>query len=949
MPRRKDWLLLIGAAALFLFAARPARAQQPPVASADSDDEEDEKPTPIASLTVTPSETGRTQVNFYITAGEPSSRSENQAALENALGCILKLDPRFSRVGNVMHGACDLPLAAVAFRREGRIRVAPLAEYARAKKIERLVVLIYLPDTETFDSQPAPESPAFGKLRLTSKALRNLDRNRAYSWQLDSSVPEAITFSFGYTQNAVHRAELALALVLAVPVLFVYWLGRKALSAPDEDKAAVWFSYMRYLQWSLTGALIAWWIASESNHLVPLLKFLSTGRLAAAWNLPVAAILVDWIPPCLVWILCFALSHPVQERLRGLKWTRRELILQGLYSVCAALIPLAMFLTGLQTLGSSNLQKGLLWFVGAIFVRLVASSALQRLMGTLPQSLTTGDLRDHAFGMAQRLGVKLQQVYVIPAGKGQTANAFARTGNTISFTDFLLQRMSRPEVNYVLGHELTHLRLKHPEKTGAARLASMFGAFLVVGMAAPLGLESPVLRYGIILAVVTLFPLFWSRRFEYAADAGAVELTGDPRSAISALLKLASLNMMPLHWSRWSEKWLTHPSSLRRAQAIARKAGIPIEQIQEIAGATIAQSDHYILPATVTPGTKVLSTQSKQKSTIRGTMAMLHAVILVPVAFAWLARFYAADSLVHRIFYLAGPVAAIAAYLVLANFAPLSGLRELIVALKVKLLKEGVQGNAWGGVTVGFAPSPSPRIYEHNSNWDIGSLFIRSDRICYFGEETKFALRREQITAIVLGPGVPGLLTNRRIYIAWKDPELGRSGTFNIGCIEGRSILEIRGKTTQLEGVLQNWWKASADVRPLPAQLAVLTSPLIGAVTSAAPSANWRFGRILKELWLTGVIAAIVAVLCGFPFQLLAYLLSRPGARAGSPAFVHSPGAGWYVVCVAVVLRGLALIPFLRHKDKPFVAPPTLGVPPPPAPSAPSPSSKSESGTVLAR
>jgi len=52
--------------------------------------------------------------------------------------------------------------------------------------------------------------------------------------------------------------------------------------------------------------------------------------------------------------------------------------------------------------------------------------------------------------MAQHLGVKLQQVYVVPAGKGQMANAFARTGNTIAFTDFLLQRMSRAEVNYVL-------------------------------------------------------------------------------------------------------------------------------------------------------------------------------------------------------------------------------------------------------------------------------------------------------------------------------------------------------------------------------------------------------------------------------------------------------------------------------------------------------------------
>jgi hypothetical protein len=329
-------------------------------------------------------------------------------------------------------------------------------------------------------------------------------------------------------------------------------------------------------------------------------------------------------------------------------------------------------------------------------------------------------------------------------------------------------------------------------------------------------------------------------------------------------------------------------------------------------------------------------------------MALLEALILVPVAFAWLARFYAKDPVLHRTFYLVGPFAAVAAYFVFANFAPLSGLRDLIAALKAKLLKEGVQANSWGGVTVGFAPAPSPRIYEHNTNWDIGSFFIRSDRLCYCGEETKFALRREHITAIVLGPGVPGLLTNRRIYIAWKDPELGRSGTFNIGCIEGRSILEIRRKTTQLEGVLQDWWKASADARPLPAQLAELTSPLIGAVTSAAPNANWRFGRILKELWLTGVIAAIAAVLCGLRFQLVAYLFSTPATRVVSAAFVHSPGAGWYVVCVAVVLRGLALVPFLGYKDKSFVAAPTLGVPPPPAPSASSPSSKSESGTVLA-
>jgi Zn-dependent protease with chaperone function len=525
MKKHMHWLALIWIAALSLFLPRPISAQQAPAAAQDSEEEEDARPNPIANLTVTLPEANRVHVNFYLTV-ESSDGAENVAAVEKALGCKLELDSRFARVRTVLDGYCDMNFSTAALRREGRIWIAPLADYARSNHVKRLMIFLHLPDTDTFDSHPAPTAPVFGNEPMPSKLSRKLDRIRIYSWSLDTSVPEAITFSFGYTQHSVRRAGTILAVVLVAPVLFVFWLGRKAFSAPAADKAAVWFSYMRYLQWTLSGSLIGWWIASESIHLVSLLKFLSTGWIASAWNFPVTAVIVDWIPPCLVWVLCFALSHPVQEKLRGLKWTRRELVLQGVFSVCAALIPLALFLTGLQTLGSADFQKGMLWFVAAFVVRLVAAGALQKLMGTLPQSLTTGDLRDHAFGMAQHLGVKLQEVYVVPAGKGQMANAFARTGNTIAFTDFLLQRMSRAEVNYVLGHELTHLKLKHPGKIAAARVASMFGAFFVVGLAAPFGMESPVLRYGIILAIVTFFPLFWSRRFEFAADARAVQLTG---------------------------------------------------------------------------------------------------------------------------------------------------------------------------------------------------------------------------------------------------------------------------------------------------------------------------------------------------------------------------------------------------------------------------------------
>jgi Zn-dependent protease with chaperone function len=950
MRKRMHWIGPIWAFTFFLLLPRATSGQRRPAASQDSQEEDRERQEPFASLAVNLSEGDRADVNFFTTL-ESSHQAESLAAVEKALGCKLQLNSRLFHTSTFLNGSCRLALTAATLQRRGRIWVAPLAAFARSNNLERIDISLRVPESETFDARPAPTPPLAEDVGTPFKRSRHLDRAHSYSWSLDSNFPEEIAFSFGYSEVSARRAAAILVLVLVAPVLFVIWLGRRALSAPAADKAAVWFSYMRYLQWTATTALVGWWIASETIHLVPVLKFLSTGWLATAWRFPVTAVIVDWVPPCLLWILCFALSHPVQEKLRGLKWTRRELVLQGVYSVCAALIPMALFLTGLQTLGIAGFRKAMLWFVAAFVVRLLAAGALQKLMGTQPQALTTGDLRDHAFGMAERLGVKVQQVYVVPAGKGRIANAFARSGNTIAFTDFLLQRMSRAEVNYVLGHELTHLKHKHPGKIAAARVASMFGAFFVVGLAMPFGLESPILRYGTILAIVTLFPLLWSRRFEYAADAGAVELTGDPRSAISALFKLSSLNMMPLHWSKWSEKWLTHPSSLRRAQAIARKAGIPVEQIQEIASSSIAQTDHYILPPTVAPGAKVLSTQKKLKSNVRATFAMLLAIMVVPAAFALMARYFAGDPVLHRTLYLVGPLAAFFAYLAFANFAALTGLPAVIRSLKDKLKKEGVETDAWGGIIVGFAPAASPRIYELNTNWDIGCLFIRSDRLCYFGEETRFVLCRSEITAITLGPGLPALVTNRRIYIAWKDPEQQRSGAFNVGCIEGSSLLEVKRKTTRLEKMLQDWRKASADARPVPAQLGELRSPVIGAVTGVAPNAHWKIGRVFKELFLTGVLATIVAVLCGLPFHLLAYLVMLPLPTTERLIQIHSPGAGWYVVCVAVVLRAIGLVPSFTYKDKHYVevassAGETAGVPPPPRPTQPR---NSKAGIVLTR
>ncbi len=900
-------------------AAVCARAQS---ASDDADDDEDAKPTPSLSLNIVFSEAGKIQVSSFA-FGQPSTASEIKTVLESALGCTLhdkmpsrQLSPQF------YSGSCEPPSQHAAMVREFRIATAPLRKYALDHQIELLSLAVRLPDVEITETQPPVETqpPAFGKVfgKMAAYLQRNFELNHAYFWHTDAAIPDFVTVRLGISSKSVIRAEYTLLGVLLLPALLIFWMGRKALSSEAQDRAVVWFTYMRYLQWTLNFSLLGWWIAADSFHLEQILQFLSAGtRIAPIWNYPVTPTVVNWFPPAIIWVLCFALSHPVQEKLRGLTWTRGELAMQGFYSFCASLLPLALFLTGLSTLAKSSLRTGVLWMVAAFAIAIVASRARQKFLGMQPQALTTGDLRDRAFAMARQLGVKLQQVYIIPSGKGQMANAFARKGNVISFTDFLLQRMTRREVNYVLGHEMTHLKLGHPGKLAMAAVVSYFVAMSGVGFLDPLVHFSVVVRYSLIVAIVTIGPYFWSRRFEYAADAGAVEVTGDPEAAISALFKLAQLNMLPIHWSNWSEKWLTHPSSLRRAQAIARKARIPLERVPEIAQGTAAADDHYVLPETVTPGAKVHSSHMKQGGTMRVAFTMLALLIFTPAAFALLANRFFQNSPFRGVLFLAGIVATIAMYYASANFLPPMRFPKLVTSLKTKLAKEGILADAWDGVFVGFSPAAAPRSYEQNTNWDLGCLFLCSDRLCYWGEETKFSLRPDQITAITLAPGMPGLFPPWRIYLAWKDEDLGTTGVFNIGCINGASTLHLRQQSSKLTERLRVWWKSTPTARPLPSPLATLRSPQIGTVTGAIPRFNP--GKLFSELFLTAIFAIVGAILCGLPFQLTAFLFSRLNESLGRITAVHSPGSGWYVVAVVLLVRFFAMIPALRYKDHAIV------------------------------
>jgi hypothetical protein len=226
---------------------------------------------------------------------------------------------------------------------------------------------------------------------------------------------------------------------------------------------------------------------------------------------------------------------------------------------------------------------------------------------------------------------------------------------------------------------------------------------------------------------------------------------------------------------------------------------------------------------------------------------------------------------------------------------------------------------------VGLAPGPVPRTYEGHTHWDVGFLFLRSDRTCYWGEETRFALRRDQIIAIKLGPSTPNLLRSHRVYIAWRDVAGSTCGVFSLGSIAPETVLGLRHRTKNLFAQLLQWHTASSPARPLPAPLDSLPAPDFGSVTGISPVTIGKRETVLKQMYLFGLLAAAVAVVAGLPFHLLSALAQIPTVSGAQPDGI---GSGWYVVVVALSVILLQYIPYFRYKEVPVLQA-NLGTPAP--------------------
>ena len=516
-----------------------------------------------------------------------------------------------------LSGSCSSILQGDLWGKRGTIALGPLADALRAEGVATLSLSFSYPPASFHEVNPAVEGDQENEVRAS------------YRFDLTQSAAlSPVRIAFGFRPRDLINAGLISLSFILIPLLIVLWMRRVTLERAGTDLTGAWFSYFRTVNWCLNGTFLIW-VFSDFGARETLNKYISFRWGSAGYIQPLAFAALIMIPFLITYVACMALSHKVFVRLRNVQWKRGEYLLIQLLQGGRITLPMMFVLAGIE-LVFRNPQFGIACFFIAYIIHVACLTWSLRIGQNHPQAVTTGELRDKVFELAKRAAVSVRQVFVLPAVKSQIANASASKNNVVMFTDYLLERLTKREVNAVAAHELTHLQKRHPMKLGLALWAAIFAPSWIPWVL----LEAGGLFFSVLgfsgfgragelaagwfraLAAFEVWPFrdllmiligfsgfyFLSRRYEFEADAGSVALAGDPEASITSLLKLGRLNLTPIQWGKASGAWLTHPATLRRVERMAEIGGVTPDRLRQILeqyrspAVPMRADDHYAVP-----------------------------------------------------------------------------------------------------------------------------------------------------------------------------------------------------------------------------------------------------------------------------------------------------------------------------------------------------------------
>jgi len=844
-----------------------APATRPPGASVGAPS--DGLPQP-AWLWLTAQMNGDVSVSLAVPSQPVDSRAIREG-LDRLLPTHLDLISRFNddtRYYAIGHSA----MQRQGLRLSGDLDFRPLAAALATAGIEELRVAAHHPPSST--RSPAP--------------IEGMSSDRWVRFTLATAQPPAPwRWTVGFGDGEVSRIASILGLLLALPLMLLVVFRWLALRDPANPSA--WFRHWQQSSWVVLGIWIVWPVMIVSLHVAWILEWLVPPSIG--WLQPLLASALYTLAPASATLAAAVLGHAVSVRLRGTEWSLRETVSRTLTGLAAMVVPFALALLGASMLGLGDYRGAVVVLVLGLVIAVVLLQHNRRALEVTPHAVTTGPLRDRIFELAARAGVKLRQIYVLPMRRSRMANAFAVRGETVMLTDLLLENLTRREVDAVMAHEITHLQKHHPQQMAIA--SALIGAvgFLACTAAGQLGLPVPFAIAALALAMVALLGFY--RHNEGIADAGAVQLTGDPEATIRGLARLGHVNRLPDEWSHGAGLFLTHPSTAGRARAIGRAAHLSETCIAELLRAGADGEERYELPP-LGDRVKVFSTPFKMATASRNGLILIAVTTMTPAFAVQLARGagWTSDSMwLVALGGLALTFVLLRITLDVVAVRPYAALRRRLFE---RMQRDDLDVKHHGGAFVGFAPGPVPRVYEGFYDWDIGFLFLQRERLVYVGEETRFTLQRADVEDVTIIPGGPGWIRAPRILVRWAAGD--QSGTFQLRPGEVRRVSRGAKAAHGLLRTLRAWQRGEAPAAAEDSRLPEAGPPKIGTVTSVSPRAVVNLRTALSGVLLVTVASLVVCVL----FDVFA---------GGELGVLYVVGAAW--------LGQLAMqAPFWRWKDR---------------------------------
>ena len=333
---------------------------------------------------------------------------------------------------------------------------------------------------------------------------------------------------------------------------------------------------------------------------------MATGLQSHIWNNNLKSITLLVLYPVIIFVMLWLIAYVVAYSQGGYQMVRTDDLGSTTWTNVGNPEYVANNLIGAYW--PSVLTAIVIWFIISYFWN---TSMIRALSRAKPVSRKEEpDLYNMVENLCIAEGMKMPQLNIIET---PARNAFASgvddRSYTITVTRGLMQNLEKDELEAVLGHELTHIINRD------VRLLIVTVIFTgMIGFAAQMVWNS--LRYGrfhrggnnrgkgggilIILAIgvilwigymATLFMRFAiSRRREYMADAGSVQLTKNPDAMMRALMKIAGMDYIPQttedvrmmcceNGHKFMGLFATHPPIEQRIKAISQMTNTPVPQI----------------------------------------------------------------------------------------------------------------------------------------------------------------------------------------------------------------------------------------------------------------------------------------------------------------------------------------------------------------------------------